>query len=93
MSLLSIVLLLVIAGIFGAIGQAIVGMKGGFLLSIGIGFVGALLGMWLSRELSLPEFMTLTVGGKAFPVVWTIIGSALFTFVVAMIRRPKRRIA
>jgi uncharacterized membrane protein YeaQ/YmgE (transglycosylase-associated protein family) len=93
MSLITIILLLVIAGVFGAVGQAIVGFRGGFLLSIGIGFIGALLGLWLSRELALPEFLTLTIGGTAFPVVWTIIGSALFTLVVAMIRRPRYRTA
>ena len=91
MSLLSIVLLLVIAGICGAVGQAIVGYRGGFLLSIGVGFIGALLGLWLARELALPEFFTLSIGGKAFPIVWTIIGSSLFALVLSLMRHRYRR--
>lgn len=89
MSLLSILLLLVIAGVCGAVGQALVGYKGGFLVSIGVGFIGALLGMWLARELALTEFITLSIGGKPFPIVWTIIGSSLFALMLAMIRGRK----
>jgi len=91
MSVLSVILLLVIAGICGAIGQAIVGYKGGLLVSIGVGFIGALLGMWLARELSLNEFITLSIGGESFPVVWSIIGSSLFALLLAAIRGRRLR--
>ena len=91
MSLLSLALLIVIAGIFGAVGQALAGHRSGFLLSIGVGFIGALLGMWLARLLSLPEWINLNVGGTSFPVVWTIIGSTLFSMLLGGIRRRGRR--
>ena len=45
MSLVELLVLLLVAGICGAVGKAIVGfMPGGFLVSIGVGFVGALIG-------------------------------------------------
>ena len=51
MTLLSFLLLLVIAGICGAIGQAIAGVQGGLLVTIAVGFIGALLGIWLAGAL------------------------------------------
>lgn len=88
MSLLELLLLLVIAGICGAIGKAIVGyMPGGFLVSIGVGFVGALIGTWLARLLGLPELFAIELGGNTFPIVWSILGSILFVALVAVVMR------
>ncbi len=56
MTLLDLIVLLIIAGLCGSLGQAITGYsRGGCLVSIALGFVGALLGMWLARNLGLPE--------------------------------------
>ena len=45
MTVVETLLLLVIAGICGAVGQAIAGTKrGGWLVNIALGFIGALLG-------------------------------------------------
>ncbi len=79
MSLESFLILLLIAGICGAVGQAIAGTwRGGILVSIALGFIGALLGIWLAGALGLPELLTVNIGRKPFPIVWSIIGSALF---------------
>jgi uncharacterized membrane protein YeaQ/YmgE (transglycosylase-associated protein family) len=56
-------------------------------VSIGVGFVGALVGTWIARVLALPEVIVLDVGGSGFPVVWSILGSALFVAVVALLAR------
>jgi uncharacterized membrane protein YeaQ/YmgE (transglycosylase-associated protein family) len=57
------ILLLVIAGICGSIGQAIAGYsRGGCLASIALGFIGALLGMWIAEHLGLPELFTVQLG-------------------------------
>jgi uncharacterized membrane protein YeaQ/YmgE (transglycosylase-associated protein family) len=86
MSPLELLVLLVIAGVCGALGKAIVGyFPGGFLASIGVGFVGALIGSWLARILGLPELFAIRVGVASFPVVWSILGSALFVAVVALV--------
>jgi uncharacterized membrane protein YeaQ/YmgE (transglycosylase-associated protein family) len=83
MTLMELFILLLIAGLCGAIGQAIVGSsRGGCLVSVAIGFVGAAIGIWLARTLSLPALFTVDVGGTAFPLVWSIIGSSLFVALI-----------
>jgi uncharacterized membrane protein YeaQ/YmgE (transglycosylase-associated protein family) len=90
MSVLDFVILLVVAGICGALGQAIVGYsRGGCLASIALGFIGALLGAWLARALSLPEMFQLIIGDQPFPIVWAIIGATLFVALIALIA-PRR---
>lgn len=90
MTLLDVIILLVIAGICGSLGQAITGFtRGGCLVSIALGFVGALLGMWLSRQLGLPELFAVQIGTTSFPIVWSIIGSALFVAVIALLSRRR----
>ena len=66
---------------------------GGCLVSIVVGFIGAYIGVWLARELALPDILVITINGKAFPLIWSIIGSALFALVVGMLTRPPRRVA
>ena len=52
--LLQLLLLLLIAGVCGSLGQAIGGYShGGCLVSIALGFIGALLGTWLAGALHL----------------------------------------
>jgi uncharacterized membrane protein YeaQ/YmgE (transglycosylase-associated protein family) len=88
MTLLDLLVLLLIAGICGALGQAITGFsRGGCLVSIALGFVGALLGMWLARQLGLPELFAVQIGTTSFPIIWSIIGSALFVAIIALISR------
>jgi uncharacterized membrane protein YeaQ/YmgE (transglycosylase-associated protein family) len=90
MTILDLIVLLIIAGICGTLGQAITGFtRGGCLVSIALGFVGALLGMWLSRQLGLPELFAIQIGTTNFPVIWSIIGSALFVAVIALISRGR----
>jgi len=85
------VLLLLIAGVCGALGQAITGVsRGGCLVSIALGFIGALVGLWLARLLGLPELFTVSVNGTRFPILWSIIGSALFVAVISLIARSRR---
>lgn len=88
MNLVSLLLLLLVAGICGAVGQAIAGYNlGGCLVSIALGFIGALLGVWIAGSLKLPEIFAVNVGGRSFPIVWSIIGSALFVALLGLIRR------
>ena len=88
MSLLGLLLLLLIAAICGSVGQSLAGYNlGGCLVSIVVGFIGAYLGVWLADELGLPEIFQISIEGKPFPIIWAVIGSALFTLVVALIRR------
>lgn len=90
MDLLHWLLLLLVAGLCGSLGQAISGYtRGGCLVSIALGFIGALIGLWLARTLNLPEIFAVQIGTKSFPVVWAIIGSALFVAVISLISRRR----
>lgn len=90
MTLLDLLLLLLIAGICGSLGQAIAGYsRGGCLVSIALGFIGALLGMWLARLLGLPELIPVVIGGTSFPIIWSIIGSALFVALITLLTRNR----
>ncbi|MDT7604115.1 MAG: hypothetical protein QOF61_2112 [Acidobacteriota bacterium] len=90
MTLIEFLVLLAVAGVCGALGQAISGFsRGGCLVSIVLGFIGALIGMWLARSLGLPEPFPVVVGGRSFPVVWSIIGSALFVAVIGLLTRRR----
>ncbi len=90
MTILDLIVLLLVAGVCGALGQAISGYsRGGCLVSIALGFVGAVLGVWLARNLGLPELFSVQIGATAFPIVWSIIGSALFVAVIALFTRRR----
>ena len=88
MTLTEFLVLLIIAAICGSVGQALAGYDlGGCLVSIVVGFIGAYIGMWMAGKFGLPEIFAVKVGGKVFPIVWSVVGSAILTFVVALIRR------
>lgn len=92
MSIIEFLLLLLIAGITGSIGQSLTGFsRGGCFLSIIVGFIGALIGTWVARELNLNEILVINIGDIAFPVVWAIIGAVIFTGVLSLLT-PKNRV-
>lgn len=88
MTLLGFLVLLIIAAVCGSIGQALAGYDlGGCLVSIVVGFIGAYIGQWLAAKMALPTIFAISIEGRPFPIVWAVIGAALFTFIVALIRR------
>jgi uncharacterized membrane protein YeaQ/YmgE (transglycosylase-associated protein family) len=91
MTLMGFLVLLLVAAIAGALGQAIVGYSaGGCLVSIALGFVGALIGSWLRTELGLPEPFPIDIQGQSFSLIWAIIGAALFVAVISLISGRRR---
>jgi uncharacterized membrane protein YeaQ/YmgE (transglycosylase-associated protein family) len=90
MTLTSFLILLLVAGICGSIGRAIVGYShGGCLVSIALGFIGAIVGVWIAGALRLPELFAVSIGGEHFPIIWSIIGSALFVAVINLVTRRR----
>jgi uncharacterized membrane protein YeaQ/YmgE (transglycosylase-associated protein family) len=88
MTLIGFLVLLLIAAICGSIGQSLAGYDlGGCLVSIVVGFIGAYLGLWVAGKFGLPRIFEISIEGKPFPVVWAVIGSALFTLIVGLLRR------
>jgi len=87
MTIIGFLVLLLIAAICGGIGQSLAGYDlGGCLVSIIVGFIGAYIGLWIAGKMGFPEIFTISIEGKPFPVVWAVIGSAVFTLIVGLIR-------
>ena len=91
MTLGGFLLLLLIAGVCGSLAQTLTGYsRGGCLMSIALGFIGAIVGTWLAHLLGLREILAIQIGGESFPIVWSIIGAALFVALLNVLR-PRRR--
>ncbi len=85
-SLMGLLVLLLVAAVCGAIGRAIAGgTSGGCFVSIVVGFIGALLGTWLATKMHLPELFVVSIDRHPFPVLWSIIGAALFVALVHLL--------
>ena len=92
MTVLGFLVLLIIAALAGSLGQAIAGYSlGGCLTSVLVGFIGAFLGLWIARQFGLPELLPITIQGETFPLVWSIIGSAILTAALGLLFRRRRR--
>jgi uncharacterized membrane protein YeaQ/YmgE (transglycosylase-associated protein family) len=88
MTIIEFFLLLLIAAICGSLAQALSGYsRGGCLVSIVLGFIGALLGTWMARTTGLPELLAIDVGGQQFPIIWSIIGGAVFSAALGLLNR------
>ena len=91
MTLLGLLILLIIAAVAGSLGQAIAGYSlGGCVMSMLVGFIGAFLGLWIASQLGLPEPLSISIQGESFPLMWSIIGSAVFTAVLGLLFRSRR---
>jgi uncharacterized membrane protein YeaQ/YmgE (transglycosylase-associated protein family) len=89
MTFMEFLVLMAIAGLCGAIGQAITGFsRGGCLVSVALGFIGAVVGMWIAAQLGL--LFTVQVGEQAFPIVWSIMGAIVIVLIVGIITGRKR---
>jgi uncharacterized membrane protein YeaQ/YmgE (transglycosylase-associated protein family) len=72
-SLPELVLLVVVAALCGAVGRALArAISGWLVVPIALGYVGALLGPWLT-VLKLRDPLIVNISG-----LWSIIGAALF---------------
>ncbi len=92
LTLTGLLILLVIAGVCGAIGRAIAGGSGGgFIVSIAVGFIGALLGTFIAGYVHLPELLVVAVEGRSFPILWSIIGATVFVALVHLVSGRSRR--
>ena len=92
MEFIQLLILLVIAGICGAIAELIVGFSpGGFVVSIVVGVIGAYLGTLIATYLNLPPFLPVAIGGRTLELVWSILGSILLLLVISLFRGAGRR--
>jgi uncharacterized membrane protein YeaQ/YmgE (transglycosylase-associated protein family) len=91
-TLVDVLLYLLIAAVAGGIGRAIAGgTRGGCVVSIVLGFIGAMLGSWIARKAGLPELFVVKLGdGPPFPFLWAVIGAALFVAIVVLLSGGRR---
>jgi uncharacterized membrane protein YeaQ/YmgE (transglycosylase-associated protein family) len=90
LSVESLIILLIVGGLVGVIAQKLAGYsRGGCLTSIAIGFIGALIGSWAVKQFRLPEIYILRIGDTSFPIVWAIIGAAVFVAVLGLLTRRR----
>ena len=87
MTLGGLLLLLLVAGVCGSLAQGLTGYShGGCLVSIALGFIGAVLGTWLAHLLGLGEILAIQFGGQSFPIVWSIMGAAIFVALINLLK-------
>ena len=87
-TLTGLIVLIIIAAICGALGRAIAGeVRGGFVVSVALGFIGALFGPWIAHQLHLSEPFVVHVSGQSFPVLWSIIGATVFVAIIHLVSR------
>jgi len=90
LSVESLIILLIVGGLVGVIAQKLAGYsRGGCLTSIALGFIGALIGSWAVKQFRLPEIYVLRIGDTSFPIVWAIIGAAVFVAVLGLLSRRR----
>lgn len=90
--MIDILISLIIAGIAGSIGRSLSGFsRGGCIISIVVGFIGAIIGSWLARELQLPDPFVIVIRGTSYNILWTIIGAVIFTAALSLITPDKKK--
>jgi uncharacterized membrane protein YeaQ/YmgE (transglycosylase-associated protein family) len=93
MSLLETLILLVIAGLVGALAEFLIGFSlGGLLGAMIVGVVGALIGQWLARLLNLPAILPVQVGTRTIELIWATLGAILLVGLLSALR-TRRSIA
>jgi uncharacterized membrane protein YeaQ/YmgE (transglycosylase-associated protein family) len=90
MTVPALLLYIIVAAICGAVGKAIAGdPRGGLIVSIVLGFIGAVLGPWIAHQLHLSEPLTVTIGGHPLGILWAVIGAAVFVALLHLLSRPR----
>lgn len=91
MSLEALAVLLGISIVCSVVAQALTGYStGGFVVSTGVGFIGAVFGMWMASAMNLPTAYEVTVDGTVFPLVWSILGSAILVAVLGVLTGKRK---
>lgn len=92
LSVLGFIVLLILSAIVGFVAKAIVGFRGGGLLAaIGVGFVGALIGVLLANATGAPELIAVDLGGMRFPLAWATLGAIILVAILAAVTGGRTR--
>jgi len=92
MSIVGLLVLILVGAICGAIAEMLVGYSpGGFLASVAIGFLGALIGSWLAPRIGLPSIFRVTIEGFTIEILWAILGAVVLLLILSLFRRASYR--
>jgi len=84
----NLIVLLMVAGLMGVIGQRLVGcLHSRLLASTALSFIGGLIGAEGASRFQLPELLILQIGYTSFPVGWEIAGAAAVFSLFALLKR------
>lgn len=87
MDLLQLLILLVLAGICGAVAELIIGYKpGNMLVSVIVGVIGAYLGGLLTFRGAIPLLLPVRVGPTTIDIIWTTLGAFVVLLLLALFR-------
>jgi len=85
MTFTGILILLILAAIFASLGQFTIGYKDlGWIISAVLGVAGAFIGLWLAGKFHLPPVYKFYVSAEPFPIVWVIVGAAVFVLIAVL---------
>lgn len=91
-SIVDLVVILIVAGVVGALAQIAFGFRRtNFLIAVVVGVAGAYLGTYLAQRLGLPTLLPFSLGGRQIEIVWTFLGAALLMFVLSLIDGARSR--
>ncbi len=76
----------------GMVGQLTSGhSRGGGIVNIVMGIGGAGLGVYLSRYINAPEIVNLKLVDTNFPIIYSLLGSALLVGFISFLIKPAKR--
>jgi uncharacterized membrane protein YeaQ/YmgE (transglycosylase-associated protein family) len=92
MNSIDLMLIVLVSVIFGSIGQLTSGYsKGGWIVNLALGFLGALAGVVVSRTLKAPVIYDLKINNVTFPLMYSVIGAVFFVAGISFLVKPGRR--
>jgi uncharacterized membrane protein YeaQ/YmgE (transglycosylase-associated protein family) len=87
-----LLLIAIVAFVCGTIAQLTSGYSlGGWIVNLGVGFLGALTGVAASRLLNAPIIYNVKYRMIDFPIIYSLIGAALFLAATGFLVKPHRR--
>ncbi len=63
--------------------------RGGLIVYLAFGFIGAFAGTWISRALDFDNVPDLTIGVTKFPIIWALVGAVLLVAVIGMLVKER----
>jgi uncharacterized membrane protein YeaQ/YmgE (transglycosylase-associated protein family) len=92
MDLYDVLFVTVVALVFGTLAQLTSGYsRGGWIVHMGLGFLGASMGVAIARSFRVPLIFVITIMGREFPIIWAVIGAVFFLAAIGFLVSPNRR--